>query len=197
MEELRPDGTKVPFLEAAPATIDRFAAQVLGLPRSSQRWREAVTTALLGPWCAPLFHTGYLPSSALGTLRAEARTLHRQLVPLWRRKCHHGRVLSLEAALGDGLSLCDLVANDVDLLTRTAGGVFDDDRLNRVLHGLHPAEQAVLFAYAKGEGTTWTEAASVATDGATEPAAYGERVRRKIKRIATEQKRRTLNRHQP
>ncbi|MER7568858.1 hypothetical protein ABTZ93_38880 [Streptomyces sp. NPDC097941] len=112
--------------------------------------------------------------------------MHRQLVPVWRRRTRHGRVLSLEADLGDGLSLRDLVVADVDLLSRTVASVFEDERLNTVLAKLAPAERAVVFAYAEGEGTTWTEAASAV--GAAE--AFGERVRRKAKRLADEQPRR-------
>ena len=48
--------------------------------------------------------------TAVGVLKAEAQLLHPQLVPLWRRRTRHGRVLSLDAALEDGLSLYDLVA---------------------------------------------------------------------------------------
>ncbi|MFD5848163.1 hypothetical protein [Streptomyces chartreusis] len=172
---------------ASEPMLDEFAARALSLPRSP-RWREAVETALIGGWDSELWDTGYLPPSALGALKAEARTVHRQLMPVWRRRTRHGRVLSLDADLG-GLSLYELVAADVDLLAHTAGGVFEDDRLNRVLRGLDPAERAVVFAYAEGEGTTWTEAATAA--GATDPAALGERVRRKAKRIAAEQARRT------
>ncbi|MFH8701338.1 hypothetical protein [Streptomyces chartreusis] len=169
-----------------PGEVDRFATQVLALP-SSERWREAVTTAVLGDWCDPLLRTGHLPSAALGKLRAETRAVHRQLVPLWRRGTRHGRLLSLDAGLGDGLSLYDLVVADIDGLARTVGEVFEDDRLNRVLRALDSDERAVVFAYAEGEGTTWTEAATAA--GATDPAALGERVRRKAKRIAAEQAR--------
>ncbi|MFE4999282.1 hypothetical protein ACFRH4_50205 [Streptomyces mirabilis] len=172
------------------AAVDRIAAEVLVVPRS-ERWREAVSTALVGPWCDPLWQTGHLPTTALGALRAEARALHRQLVPVWRRWTRHGRVLSLDADLG-GLSLHDLVAADLDLLARTAGGVFEDQRLGAVLRGLTPAERTVVFAYAEGEGTTWTEAA--AHVGAGAPEAFGERVRRKVKRLAAEQHRRLAQR---
>ncbi|WP_331732046.1 hypothetical protein [Streptomyces sp. NBC_00989] len=158
----------------------------------SPRWREAVSTALLGDWCDPLWKTGYLPATAIGALRAEARTLHRQLVPVSQRGSRRGRVLSLDADLG-GLSLYDLVAADVDLLAFTAGGVFEDKGLNSVLRALTPAERRVVFAYAEGEGTTWTEAA--ATTGAAGPEAFGERVRRKAKRLAAEQARRAGQSH--
>jgi hypothetical protein len=44
-----------------------------------------------------------------------------------------------------------------------------------------------------GEGTTWAEAATSA--GAPDPEAFGERVRRKAKRLAAEQRRRAAQRH--
>ncbi|MEV7068874.1 hypothetical protein AB0N97_39805 [Streptomyces collinus] len=164
------------------------------MPRS-ERWREAVTAASLGSWCEPFFDTGHLSTTALGALKAEARAVHRQLVPVWRRRTRHGRVLSLDAGLGDGLSLYDLVAADVDLLAHTAGGVFDDERLNTVLRGLNPAERRVVFAYAESDARTWTEAATAA--GATEPEAFGERVRRKARRLAAEQRRRAVLQQEP
>ncbi|MFJ4633490.1 hypothetical protein [Streptomyces sp. NPDC088847] len=166
----------------------------LPLPRST-RWDEAVHTALSGTWMAPLWESGRLPLTALGALKAEARVIHRQLVPVWRRNTRHGRVLSLDAALGEGLSLYDLVASDVDQLSRISDGVFEDERLNAVLRGLDPAERSAVFAYAEGEGTTWTEAAAAA--GATDPEAFGERVRRKTKRLAAEQRRRFGQRLSP
>ncbi|WP_331732049.1 hypothetical protein [Streptomyces sp. NBC_00989] len=176
--------------DPSPDHADLVAARVLVLP-CSDRWREAVETALLGSWSDPLWKTGHLPTTALGALKAEARTLHRQLVPVWRHGTRAGRVLSLDADLG-GLSLYDLVAADVDLLAHTAGGVFEDERLNRVLRHLTGAEQQVVFAYASREGTTWTEAA--AHTGAAGPEAFGERVRRKVNRLAAEQRRRAAQR---
>lgn len=77
--------------------------------RRSERWCEAVSTALLGTWSDPLWSDGHLPTTAIGALKAEARTVHRQLVPVWERRTRHGRVLSLDADLGGGLSLHDLV----------------------------------------------------------------------------------------
>ncbi|WP_105973666.1 hypothetical protein [Streptomyces geranii] len=181
-------------LDKRPEAVDALSVDVLTLP-SSERWREAVTTALLGDWCEPLLRTGHLPATAFGALRAEARTLHRQLVPEWRRRIRRGRVLSLDAPLGDGLSLYDLVVYEVDFLAHTAGGVFEDERLNAVLRGLDPVERAVVVAYAEGEATTWTEAAAVA--GVADPEAFGERVRRKAKRLAAEKQRRSARRHGP
>ncbi|WP_420313302.1 hypothetical protein ACOB87_44180 [Streptomyces sp. YS-B37] len=182
-----------PFLPSrSPKRALEATAAILVLPQSV-RWREALETALLGDWSDPLWDTGHLPCTALGLLKREARTLHRQLLPVWRRRTRHGRVLSLDADLG-GLSLYDLVTSHVDYLAHTAAGVFEDERLNAVLRGLSPAERQTVYAYAAGDGTTWTEAA--ATAGAPNPEAFGERVRRKVKRLAAEQKRRTsLRRH--
>ena len=168
--------------------VDEFAAKVLAVPRSNQ-WAQAVSTALLGSWADPLVFTGRLSDTAIGALRADARSLHKNLTPLWRRGTKHGRVLSLDASLGDGLSLYDPVAADIDLLARTLGGVFADERLNRVLRALEPDEQQVVFAYAEDGGTTWAEAAASA--GKADPVGFGERVRRKVKRLASEQARRT------
>ncbi|MET9735153.1 hypothetical protein ABZZ79_32290 [Streptomyces sp. NPDC006458] len=171
-----------------PHVMDVLAVKSLALP-VSDRWREAVSTALVGGWVDPLERDGRLPVGALGVLRAEARAVHRQLVPVWRRRTRQGRVLSLDADLGGGLSLYDLVAADVDLLNRVAGGIYEDERLNTLLRGLDPAERQVVFAYAAADGTTWKEAAAAA--GVTEPDIVGERVRRKAKRLAAEQRRRS------
>ncbi|MEU5314390.1 hypothetical protein [Streptomyces sp. NPDC021562] len=170
--------------------VQYFGGHSLVLPRSP-RWTEATSTALLGGWCDELLDTGYLPATALSALKAEARALHRQLVPLHMRGTRHGRMLSLDADVG-GVPLYDLVATEVDYLAHTAGGVFEDERLNRVLRGLDPAERAVVFAYAAREGTTWTEAATIA--GAAKPEAFGDRVRRKVNRLAAEQRRRAAQR---
>ncbi|MEU2554689.1 hypothetical protein ABZ589_23940 [Streptomyces sp. NPDC013313] len=81
------------------------------------------------------------------------------------------------------------VAADVDLLMHAAGGVRQDERLDAVLRGLNDDERRVVFAYAESAGITWAEAA--AASGATDPTAFGERVRRKVKRLADEQARRS------
>jgi len=82
--------------------VENFAARVLGVNRST-RWGEAVSTALMGDWTRSLDEQGRLQPEALGQVRAEARTFHRQLVPLWRRRVQRSRLLLLDAPLGDGL----------------------------------------------------------------------------------------------
>ncbi|MER5859782.1 hypothetical protein ABT131_29905 [Streptomyces sp900105245] len=174
-------------LDCNPESVDRYGAHALTLPRS-ERWRRALSTALLGGWCEPLFIADCLSHTAVSSLKAEARMLHRQLVPVWQRRTRRGRVLSLDAELGDGLSLYDLVAADVDLLARVTKGVFEDERLNAVMRGLTPEERQVVLARAYDGARTWTEAAAIV--GVSEPAAFGERIRRKTKRLAAEQRRR-------
>ncbi|WP_405633776.1 hypothetical protein OG933_45415 (plasmid) [Streptomyces sp. NBC_00016] len=172
-----------------PEWTAEHAAGVLGLPRG-KRWYDAVDMALRGSWSDPLWDTGFLALDVRSVLRAEVRAWHRASVPVHRRGgTRHGRMLSLDAELGHGLSLHDLLAADVELLAPTTRRVFEDDRLNWVLRTLSLEEQQVVYAYAEGQGTTWTEAAAFC--GASDPEALGERVRRKAKRLANEQARRT------
>ncbi|MET7440560.1 hypothetical protein [Streptomyces sp. NPDC005568] len=125
-------------MPSPPIAMDHFARDVLLVPRS-ERWRQAVSTAVLGNWCTSLLQTGHLPPTALDVLKAQAHTVNRQLVPPWRHQTRHGRVLSLDASLGEGLSLYDLVAIHASLLAHTAGGVFEDERRRRRRAGTVPS----------------------------------------------------------
>ncbi|GAA3797222.1 hypothetical protein GCM10022403_033930 [Streptomyces coacervatus] len=166
------------------AQVDDFIAKVLFLPRG-ERWYTAVHTAMLGGWSRPLLDSGQLTNAALLDLKAEARTLHRQAVPLWRHRVMGRRILSLDA--GDGrLSLYDLIGTDCSV--PSAEEMFADERLNSVLRALAPGERSVVMAYATHDGITWAEAA--AATGAADPVSLGARVRRKVKRLAVEQRRR-------
>ncbi|MEU9662885.1 hypothetical protein [Streptomyces chartreusis] len=181
------------LLQGSPLDVTPTVAEVLVQPRG-ERWSEAQQTALLGSWSDALWDSGRLPGATVGDFKAEVRALYRELLPLWRRGTRRGRVLSLDADLG-GVCLYDLIAADVDCLAHTTGGVFDDERLNTVQRGLAPAERQTVYAYATADGATWTEAATEA--GSSDPDAFGERVRRKVKRLAAEQQRRTAQRQFP
>ncbi|WP_329146951.1 hypothetical protein OG275_21235 [Streptomyces niveus] len=161
--------------------VENFAARVLGVNRST-RWNEAVSTALMGDWTRSLDEHGCLQPEVLGQLRAEVHTIHRQLVPLWRRRVRRSRLLLLDAPLGDGLCLYDLVADRADLSDARLGTAIHDDRLLRIVQHLTSEERLVVIALAAGDGATWTEAAAHA--GASDAAAFGERVRRKTRRLA-------------
>ncbi|MFD0532332.1 hypothetical protein [Kitasatospora arboriphila] len=161
---------------------------VLGF-RCSARWTEAVSTALLGSDWISLPYTDFPGWASLDPLRWEARTIHRQLVPLWQRRTYgNRRLLLLEKPSVGGGTLRDLLADrhlpDDPLLDQAPG----DRRLAAVLDRLAPAERAVVLALGHPGVTTWTEAAEHA--GAEQPEAFGERVRRKVRRTVTELQRR-------
>ncbi|MEV7889903.1 hypothetical protein ACWD3I_24935 [Streptomyces sp. NPDC002817] len=65
---------------------------------------------------------------------------------------------------------------------------FDDPRIDAVLAKLAVEERRVAMAWSCPCTDTWTEAARFV--GATDPEAFGERVRRKLKRLGTEYTRR-------
>ncbi|MGW4349005.1 hypothetical protein ACWEL8_28585 [Streptomyces sp. NPDC004690] len=159
-------------------TIRSFTSQVLG---RWSGWNEPVSTALLGSWADSLFDQGRLTPDALSKLTAEAKAIHKQLTPVWRRKTDKERLLLLDTPLGDGLTLYDLIpAQAADGTGLEA--VLDNPRLAEILEALSPAERAVMLALGSPGIVTWAEAAMTA--GAAEPERQGERVRRKVKRLA-------------
>ncbi|WP_446458725.1 hypothetical protein [Streptomyces rochei] len=160
------------------STIRSFTSDVLG---RWSGWHEPVSTALLGNWADSLFDQGRLTPDALIKLTAEAKAIHKQLTPVWRRKTGKERLLLLDTPLGDGLTLYDLIP------AQTADGsgleaVLANPRLAAILEALSPAERAVMLALGTPGVVTWAEAAMAA--GAAEPERQGERVRRKVKRLA-------------
>ncbi|MFB6536557.1 hypothetical protein ACFCY8_28465 [Streptomyces noursei] len=171
------------------AAVDNFALDVLRLGRSEQ-WRKAASTALLGDWAAPFFTDDpKLPLSAVDQLRAETRDIHRQLASMWRHRINGERLQSLDFAFGDGLTTYDVVANGPDPYEVLAGTLPTDPRVATVLASLTPTERAVAMAWADAQVTSWTEAAAIVLAAAPArltrlaPAALGERVRRKLKRL--------------
>ena len=169
------------------AAVEAFATDAELWPGAKWRgahWREAVSTALIGDWADPLLHGGSINLTAISELRANIRTVHRQLTPLWRRRVSGSRLLLLDTPLGDGLTLYDLVAGSPDPQDLVHGTLPDDDQLISVLKALLPAERTVTLLWANPGVTTWTEAAQLA--GAPNPEAFGERVRRKLKRLGVQ-----------
>jgi hypothetical protein len=166
---------------------DRFASRILCL-RQGPRWREAVSTALLGGWIDPLKARGRLTPEDVWGLRREAMSIHRQLVPLWRRRAGHSRVALLDTPLGEDLTLHDMVTGSPDPQDSALGAEPDDPRLAALLRALDPDERRVVLAWAHPAVATWADAAWEA--GAADPVTVGERVRRKVKRQAREHERR-------
>ncbi|MFG2879719.1 hypothetical protein ACGFYU_32695 [Streptomyces sp. NPDC048337] len=161
-------------------------------------WNEAVSTALMGDWDAPLRQRGELGWEAWDELHREIRAAHARQQPLWRRRTgglvrdgrrvEGRRTLLLETPVGRSRTLRDLLAEDTcpedPLLDRIPG----DPRLARILALLAPEERAVALALGVAGVVTWTEAAEYV--GADDPSALGERVRRKVRRLVAEQARR-------
>ncbi|MFF8397244.1 hypothetical protein [Streptomyces sp. NPDC016172] len=160
--------------------VDAFAANVLGL-RQGKRWQEAVSTALLGDWATPLLAGSSIGPATLAALRAEAQTIHRQLTPLWRRKANGSRVIPLDTPLGDGLTLYDMAADTPAALDLAISWLPEDVQLAAILAPLDAVERRVAVARAHPAVATWEEAALMV--GAPDPAALGNRVRRKLKRL--------------
>lgn len=160
--------------------VRAYTTEVLGL-RWEARWSEAVSTALLGAWADPLREGRPLTPAALDVLQAEARMIHRQLMPLWRRRVNGARLLMLDTPLGDDLTLYDLVAETADPQGTRADAGTADQRLIWVLNALQPLEREVALARTYPGVDTWTEATHFI--GAADPVAFGERVRRKLKRL--------------
>jgi hypothetical protein len=167
--------------------VESFATDALGLWRGA-RWKEAVSTALLGEWVGPLQEGRRLDGAAVAALRADAHAVHRQLTPVWRRRTRKGRVLLLDAPVGDGLTLHDLVAAAVDAVAEPVTVEADNARLAALVRALLPAERDVALAWAEPGVSTWAQAAECA--GAADPDVFGERVRRKVRRLAAERERR-------
>ncbi|WP_409239372.1 hypothetical protein [Streptomyces sp. PA5.6] len=163
-----------------------FTAGVLGLWSG---WNEAVSTALLGDWASPLSECGALGPADLERLRRDIRTVHRHLTPLWRRRTYGGRrVLLLETQCGDSLTLRDLLAAGTCPEDPLLDLIPGDRRLARILTALKPGEREVVLALGLRGVETWWEAAEYV--GANDPRVSGERVRRKVRRLAAELRRR-------
>ncbi|WP_123980705.1 hypothetical protein [Streptomyces sp. Ag109_O5-1] len=190
-----PRGAVMPVAEGTPEEIsarnpfDAFNQQHLVVPGGPQ-WREAASTAVCEPfWTTGMDGTRTIDEQFVALMRAEVRMIHRQLVPVWRHKINGLRVLQLEAPLwAGGLTLLDVVAGELRMEGLVFETAFDDPRVDAVLRGLTEDERRVAMAWAHPYADTWTEAARLA--GAADPEAFGERVRRKLKRLGSEYTRR-------
>jgi DNA-directed RNA polymerase specialized sigma24 family protein len=111
--------------------------------------------------------------------------------PAWETKLH-GRSLALlsepvGSEAGDlNSTLADVIADHTTPERLYLRGAFDRP-VEAVLDGLKDEERAVALAYAYGTGF-WADAAKLA--GVEDPEKAGERVRRKLKRLGNEYKKR-------
>lgn len=176
-------------------TLIAIGTADLGLRRRSDRWTEALSTAALRDWLKTESGEYLDPATAVQALRREMFTVHRQLVPLWRRRTYGGRRMwMLEHSFAEGVTLRDVLADTAD----PADPLFDvipaDRRLASILSDLQPAERSVVLGLGHPGVHTWTEAAEHV--GVNDPSVFGERVRRKVGRLAAEQRRRRQQRVQ-
>ncbi len=171
--------------------VDQVARTTFGVRRPTAHWREAVSTALMSDW-VPLLGESNADLRVPRYLKSEADRAHRRLQPLWERKVNGRRVSLLDTPLGDGFTLWDLATDnrepDQDLFRTT----IDEPRIRDVLAALNPDERDVALAYARNPSVrTWTEAAQFT--GAARPDQFGERVRRKLKRLGERHKEHAAN----
>ncbi|MEU9337230.1 hypothetical protein AB0D49_29400 [Streptomyces sp. NPDC048290] len=87
------------------------------------------------------------------------------------------------------MNLYDLIASSPDLRIAAETARADDARLSALLRALPPADRRVVLAWSRPGVATWTDAAWYA--GAADPAATGEQVRRRVRRLVLEQHRRS------
>lgn len=154
--------------------VDQLINEWLDLPLNGQ-WRAAVEMALMDDALDP----ARLDENCLPLLRTLAHSEYRRLVPLWMRRALGGRLVLLSEWTGTDAT--DHESPEVVLLNSE----FGDERLASVLGGLTEQERRLVQTWA-GLGGSWGEAA--ASQGLD--AKMGERVRRKLKRLAAKHIRR-------
>ncbi|MFD8686348.1 hypothetical protein [Streptomyces sp. NPDC059651] len=167
-------------IEGDHVTVDAFARDILGIARP-ELCRDGVITALLGDWVHQL--GSYLTDpELLRILHEYTGAERRRWEPLWERRANGRRVMLTGVTLTDGITLDDALPDHRMTEDLALHHQLDDERLRTVLRGLTADEAAVAARWAQGAGT-WTESAL----GADLPAAYGERVRRKLHRLGARQ----------
>lgn len=174
-----------------------FIEAWLGLRVTPERI-EAVSAALLEEgWDASIPDD---PAYLLTDLRRRTARQARVLRPIWETQLNHRAIGMLDQPVitGNGtlLTVADLVPDGQATEDLVLAGEWDEQRLRRALDRLKPDELQVTNVYAQRSELTWAEAARIA--GAADPAAVSERVRRKLKRLGAEDKRRlTLHSSRP
>jgi len=153
---------------------------------------EAVSAALLEEgWDAGFPED---PARLLTDLRSRTVRQARVLRPIWESQLNYRTIGRLDHAVttsnGTLLTVADLVPDPQTTEDRALANECEEQRLRRVLSQLKPEELQVTNVYAGRSQLTWAEAAHLA--GAEDPAAMGERVRRKLRRLGVEHNRRLV-----
>ncbi|MFI5492206.1 hypothetical protein [Actinoplanes sp. NPDC051859] len=165
--------------------VAHFTRVWLGVRAATRHVLEAVVEALLeDDW-----HEIALSDDELRRhLRQRARNHHEVLRPLTDRQLNKQKVVSLSTPTGTADTTYEQVVADPgtvedEVLLRL--GCWNDDRLNRLFGKLDPAGVAITTAYAQNAGT-WEQAAVAAGY----PPHSGEAVRRRLKNLRNEERRR-------
>ncbi len=153
---------------------------------------EAVSAALLDEgWDVGIPED---PAYLLTDLRSRTVRQARVLRPIWETQLNYRTIGRLDHTVttsnGTLLTVADLVPDPQTTEDLVLANECEEQRLRRVLTRLKPDELQVTNGYAERSKLTWAEAARLA--GAADPAAMGERVRRKLKRLGTEHTRRLV-----
>ncbi|MFJ2193724.1 hypothetical protein ACIOJE_38210 [Kitasatospora sp. NPDC087861] len=172
-------------------TVDDFTRNVLGHAEAAQ-WRHAVTGALLGDWVDRL--GGYLTDpELLKILRTYTAAERRRWTEVWEHRLggfhwrapdgtvrvgRGKRVWMLETPNRDGVTVRDVYPDKPAAGALALDHDFTDPRIDVVLRGLDEAEAAVANLWASRK-STWADAAL----DLGLPAAYGDRVRRKLSHL--------------
>lgn len=151
---------------------------------------EAVSAALLEEgWDASI------PEDAdclLTDLRSRTARQARALRPIWENQLNYRTIGSLDRAVttdnGTLLAVADLVPGPQTTEDLALANEYEEQRIRMVLSRLKPDELQVTDVWAQCSDLTWAEAAQLA--GAANPAAAGERVRCKLKRLGAKHSRR-------
>ncbi|MFJ2007971.1 hypothetical protein [Streptomyces chartreusis] len=163
-------------IEGDRATVAVFAKRVLG-EKHTARWRKAMEMALLGDWVA-LLGTGRATRPYVhDVLRRHAAVEHRHLQPVWEGRIRGERTVLLGQSIDGTRTIADLLVehrSPEQVLLSNAVGL----RVSTVLRHLSAEELTLALAWAE-RGGAWPE---VAKDF-NQDRQFGERVRRKLKRL--------------
>lgn len=120
------------------------------------------------------------PDASVQRLKQEAGTAHRQLQPLFKRKTHGARLLSLDHPIPSGGTLTDLLTDHTAPAQNLIRWEPDTDRAVAVFTRLTPREQDLARAWATAApAITWAEFADLANI----PAKAADNLRRKLRRL--------------
>ncbi|MFG2795945.1 hypothetical protein [Streptomyces pseudovenezuelae] len=144
-------------------------------------WTSAVSSGLLENWVTT-FESGDPHPASMYLLERAIKEARKNEKPLAMSRINHSLVRTLDEPLADGQTVYDLIAGSPSAEDVALGYEPDDPRIAALLRDLEPDEKHLLLALAHPGVPTWADAARFA--GLPTPETAGEKVRRKVKRLA-------------